>query len=245
VAYTFSKALGVLGLTQQFGSLDSFDRRGRLYGPLPYDRTHVLRIAYNLLLPDATRNRVLGQALNGWQVSGITSFESGAPFQVFSENFSGAIAMSGTSVDGDDLSGENAPIFITGTPDTSVQPFLVCDPRDGLAENQWANPNCFTAPTRGQNGHYQMPYLKRPGRQNHDLSVFKNFTWGNEHQKLQFRFSMYNFVNHPQWVFEDGDPGFALDFTDGELAQDSSENFGRPIKKRGKRILQFGLKFMF
>jgi hypothetical protein len=245
VAYTFSKALGVLGLTQQFGALDSFDRRGRLYGVLPYDRTHSLKIAYNLLLPDPVRNLVLGHIVNGWQVSGITSFESGMPFSMFSENFAGTIAMSGTMANGQPFGGEPGSIFVAGTPDTSVQPFLVCDPREGRAENQYANPECFTAPSPGQNGHYQLPYLKRPARQNHDLSVFKNFTWGKEHQKLQFRFSMYNFVNHPQWVFEDGDPGLSLDFEDGVLQQDSIENFGRPIKKRGKRIIQFGIKFIF
>jgi hypothetical protein len=245
-AYTFSKALGTLGLTQQFGGLDSFDLRGRLYGVLPYDRTHSLRIAYNVLLPDATRNRILRQALNGWQVSGITSFESGSPFQIVSENFAGTINMIGTSVDGDELSGENAAMFIAGTPDTTVQAALSCDPRDGLGKDQWANPNCFAAPSRGNNGTYQLPYLKRPYRQNHDLSIFKNFKWGSkESQTLQFRFSMYNFVNHPTWVFEQGDPGLVLNFDQGVLQQDSIEEFGRPIKKRGKRMMQFGLKFSF
>ena len=246
VAYTFSKALGTLGLTQQFGGLDSFDLRGRLYGVLPYDRTHSLRIAFNVMLPNPTRNRILRHPLNGWQVSGITSFESGSPFQIVSENFAGTILMNGTSADGDDLGGENAALFIAGTPDTTVEPALTCDPREGLDKNQWANPNCFAAPSRGQNGTYQLPYLKRPARQNHDLSLFKNFQWGSkEHQKLQFRFSMYNFVNHPLWVFEQGDPGLVLNFDQGALQQDSIENFGRPIKKRGKRIMQFGFKFFF
>jgi len=245
VAYTFSKALGVLGMTQQFGGLDSFDRRGRLYGVLPYDRTHLLRIAYNFLLPDATRNAALGHLLNGWQISGITSFESGMPFNMYSENYAGSVSVNGTSVDGDAFGGDVGPIFLVGTPDTSVQPYLVCDPREGLAANQYANPNCFTAPSRGRNGHYQLPYLKRPARQNHDLSIFKNFSLGREDRKLQFRASMYNFLNHPLWVFEEADPGFQLYFEDGVLTQDSIDNFGIPIKKRGKRILQFMVKFMF
>jgi hypothetical protein len=36
-----------------------------------------------------------------------------------------------------------------------------------------------------------------------------------------------------------------LNFDNGVLDQDSIQNFGRPIKKRGKRVMQFALKFMF
>ena len=242
-AYTFSKALGIAGATQ-VGGVDPFDMRGRSYGPLDYDRTHRLSFAYNLLLPNAVRNPFLGQVLNGWQVSGITQFQSGSPLQQFG-HFAGTFQINGTMANGQPMGGDLGAIFVAGTPDTSLQPLLTCDPRNGRDQDQYANPNCFASPSPGQNGNYQFPYLRRPAFQNHDLSLFKNFPLGKENRKLQFRFSMFNFVNHPLWVFEEGDPGYALNFDNGALTPDSIENFGRPIKKRGRRLIQLGLRFSF
>jgi len=136
---------------------------------------------------------------------------------------------------------------ITGTPDSAARPVLICDPRTGLVDGQYANPNCFSAPTPGNNGSYQLPYLHQPGFQNHDLSVFKNFSLSstNEALKLQFRLSMFNFLNHPLPFFQGGAPGLAMNFENGVPDQSTLEKFGRPDLKRGRRLLQFALKFSF
>ncbi len=240
VAYTFGKTLGIGGNYKGYGGqVDPFDRRRRSYGPLDYDRTHSLSIAYNISLPGPTGNLLAKQIVNGWQVSGISGFQSGGPFQQREHQMS----ISGTMENGDPIS----EINVAGTPDIGVHAFLTCDPRRGLAANQFANPNCFAAPAPGRNGMFQMPYTKEPASVNHDISLFKNFPLSRQHeaQKLQFRFSMFNFVNHPVWFFQTGDPGLALNYTNGVLDQSSAQNFGRPIRKTGKRIMEFGLKFMF
>jgi hypothetical protein len=235
-AYTWAKTLGVGGdFYGDVSAVDHFDRRGRSYGPLPYDRSHSLSVAYNIFLPDPTRTRVLKEILNGWQVSGISQWQSGAPLLLGNDNIGGTMAT------GEPI----GPIQVAGTSDILVRPFLTCDPRAGLGDGQYANPNCFTAPQPGQNGHFQLPYMHHPAFQNHDLSVFKNFPLGSEDRKLQFRFSMYNFLNHPLPFFEGGGPGTALNFEDGVLDQDSTENFGRPTLKRGRRLMQFAIKFFF
>ncbi len=92
---------------------------------------------------------------------------------------------------------------------------------------------------------YQIPYMKRPAFMTHDLSVFKNFAISstNEDRKLQFRFSMYNFPNHPIGSMESTD--LQLNFNQGKLTDDTLKNFGRASRKDGKRIMQFALKFMF
>ena len=89
--------------------------------------------------------------------------------------------------------------------------------------------------------------MKTPGFQNHDLSVFKNFALSstNEAMKLQFRLSMFNFVNHPVPFFQGGGPGLAMNFDQGVPDQNTLENFGRPNLKRGRRLLQLALKFTF
>lgn len=230
-AYTFSKALGVGGATYGTAS-DSFDHKRRSYGILPYDRTHGLSIAYNVLLPGSFRSAVGNAVLNGWQLSGISQWQSGAPLAGF--QFSGTMA-GGTQI---------SNILVNGTPDIAARPWLTCDPRDGLADGQYANAACFVAPLPGRNGVYRMPYMKTPAFQNHDLSVFKNFKV-KETRNLQFRWSMYNFVNHPLPFFAGGDPGLAINFVNGVPNQQSLAKFGHTSLKRGRRLMQFALKFSF
>jgi hypothetical protein len=82
-AYTFSKALGVLA--GDGGGTDALDVRNRNFGVLSYDRTHNLVVNYNWNMPRLIKrggNRLLGGALNGWQLSGISSYQSGAPIRL-------------------------------------------------------------------------------------------------------------------------------------------------------------------
>src|SRR5262249_11031420 len=51
------------------------------HGPSDYDRTHRFTIAYIWDVPGPARG-ILKRALGGWAVSGITSFQSGAPFSL-------------------------------------------------------------------------------------------------------------------------------------------------------------------
>jgi hypothetical protein len=230
-SYTFSKALGVGG--DSFGTYsDSFDRRGRSYGPLPYDRTHGFSVAYNYMIPGTYGNPFLKGALAGWQLSGISQLQSGAPLTKFT--------YTGTLADGQNFDAK----IIVGTTDTSARPVLVCDPRSNLKEGQYANPACFAAPTVGHNGSYILPYMKTPMFQNHDVSVFKNFEFS-ESKKLQFRYSMYNFLNHPLSYFEGNDPGLAMNFVNGKPDANSLKKFGIPTLKRGHRLMQFALKYYF
>jgi hypothetical protein len=145
-------------------------------------------------------NKLLAGVVNGWQISGITQFQSGVPLQAQnSSNFglggtfpAGSELPNGVSVAGQGLS--NA--LITGSPDINMQPILTCDPSKNLAKNQYINGNCFALPTVGHNGSFIMPYIKGPAFFDSDLSLFKNFQIS-ESKKVQFRFSAYNFLNHP------------------------------------------------
>ena len=56
-------------------------------------------------------------------------------------------------------------------------------------------------PGIGDRGPYDRFYLRNPGFNNHDLSVFKNFPLpgGNASRYLQFRLEMFNVFNHTQF----------------------------------------------
>jgi hypothetical protein len=77
-----------------------------------------------------------------------------------------------------------------------IQPVVTCDPRKH-ASGAYFNPNCFAPPqSLGQQGTLNMPYMRGPAYFDSDLGLYKNFQIS-ERQKLQFRVSATNWLNHP------------------------------------------------
>lgn len=248
VNYTFSKAMGIRGENGTSGVGDPINIRND-YGVLPNDRTNIFNAAYVYQEGNVYHgNKLLGGAVNGWQVSGITQVQSGSPLQaVNSSNFGmggtflpGATLPNGVSVAGVGLSNE----LVTGSNNINMQPVLLCDPRQGLAKNQFINGSCFGVPSPGQNGAFVFPYLKGPTFFNSDLSLFKNFQIS-ESKKIQFRFSAYNFLNHPLTSFNPagGDGNLTLGFN--AAGKVSNSTFGYADFLNGNRSIQLVLKFFF
>jgi hypothetical protein len=246
--YTFSKALGIRG--ENGSAIGDPTSLANNYGVLPNDRTHLFNAAYVYNEGNQFHvNKFLSGAINGWQLSGITQFQSGSPLQAsISNNFGltgnlppGATLPNGVSVAGVGVTSD----LITGSPEISAQPILTCDPRDGLAKNQFINGNCFAMPTPGHNGSFIMPYIKGPAFFNSDLSMFKNFQMG-ETKKLQFRISAYNFLNHPLTSFNPagGDGNLTLT-TNPNGKGAASPPFGYADYLNGNRTIQLALKFFF
>ena len=81
--YTFGKALGTVATNESDGAAwaDPIDTRNRSWGVLPFDRTHVFNMSYNWSVPDIARgnwkNTVTNGIFNDWQISGITTIQSG------------------------------------------------------------------------------------------------------------------------------------------------------------------------
>jgi hypothetical protein len=100
------------------------------------------------------------------------------------------------------------------------------------------------------NGPIVLPEIFGPWFFNSDLSMFKNFQMS-ESKKLQFRFSAYNFLNHPIWSFTGtgvGSNSTYLDFapsTSGGLPVNTNAAFGYAPIKLGNRIVQLAVKFYF
>ena len=61
------------------------------YGNAGYDRTHVFALSYVYNLPNliASVRSGAGRVLDGWRISGVTTYESGQPYSVY--DFSGAV----------------------------------------------------------------------------------------------------------------------------------------------------------
>jgi len=219
--YTFSKVLGTRDGQTDNGAgngrgVDPFNLKAN-YGPLAYDHTHIINLSYVWNLPKFVHgSKILGGAVNGWQLSGWTTYQSGAPIQPntggnLNAGFAGGLTV--PTAGAPDLP-DNSILLPNGLKSNNVNagtwygtdqngggyvtmvPKLVCDPTKHLHSGQYFNPNCFTTPGFGELGTLQMPYMRYPAYFNSDLAVFKNFQI-NERQKLQFRLSATNWLNHP------------------------------------------------
>lgn len=244
--FTWSKSLGIRGENgATTGDPTTLDH---LYGTLPNNRPYIFNAAYVYELPNfAKSNKLLIGLANHWQISGITQIQSGTDIQAsISSNLNfqtyykaGSTYKGYTFPDGTtSMSNTNS----LGTPDIGLMPRVICNPTSNLKEHQYINGACFAPPAPGQQGDYVFPYMHGPAFFNSDLSMFKNFTWS-ENRKIQFRFSAYNFLNHPLWSFTgNSDPAFNLQWNQSGVL---NPGFGYATTKYGHRIVQLALKFYF
>ncbi len=169
-AYTWSKAItdaSGFGETPQ----NSYDLRAER-GLAAFDRPHVLVFNYIYDLPFFRSQRgFLGESLGGWELSGITQFQSGQPIN---------IGLTGGTVG------------LASRPD--VVPGI--DPTSGAqTAASWFNQEAFTAPPFGFFGNAGRNLIRGPGIQTWDLSLFKTFKFG-EHVNYQLRGDAFNAFNH-------------------------------------------------
>jgi hypothetical protein len=279
--YTFAKALGTVATNESDGAAwaDPIDTRNRSWGVLPFDRTHVFNLSYNWSVPKLARggfsNAVTNGIFNGWQISGITTVQSGTPIRL---RFTGAIAQATQAIawyGSDAFNGTNA-----GASLGAITPVYLGNPQvGGTAVGAKAyDLSKLAIPTFPNTGPSQPPfYIRTPGRSNFDISFFKNFNI-TEEKKIQFRTGLFNIFNqaYPTQINvtstnpNDSDIYLALDTEcdpdnmvrrptgDGSnvasicdpskgfrFTQNTINNFGKIQNKRGRRIVEFALKFYF
>jgi hypothetical protein len=258
VNYVYSKALGIFGVTNQLS------QGHQNYGAMPFDRRHVFNAAYSVLLPSPIHdNKAFSGIVNGWQLSGITSFQSGVNLTANSNGTKGDFNVGG-NICSNNCAGNPGTLYandgfanstinaqsINGTDQIPLMPIVTCDPRSGLGHNQYINGNCFALPTTpGTNGQLILPEVFGPWYWTSDLALFKNFQMG-ESKKLQFRVEAFNFMNHPEWSFSNSGLGsgalnlnWAPNGTGG--ANMTNTTFGTPQIKVGNRIVELAIKYYF
>jgi hypothetical protein len=217
LTYTFSKALGTTSVNESDGDavVDPLDTRGRSYGILPYDRTHILNLSYNYLFPDlargSLRNWFTKGAFNGWQLSGITTYQSGRPIHV---KFTGAITGNSvlfSSFGNNAIAGGNSPTA------SGIAPVILRNPVTNSTNlnGTYIDPSAFGIPAFGTSGPFQPPfYIRSPSTNNFDMTLFKNFNF-TETKKLQFRLGVFNVFNS---AFANPDLGDIGSLNGGSLA---------------------------
>ena len=167
INYTFSKALGIEGADGTGEPANPFNIYDN-YGPENFDRRNIFNASYTFEVGSPVHNKLVGAVANGWEVSGITNYQSGPNITTITSN--PGFALSGNIgqqylADGVTLNPNyisiNSTVYL-GTPDVSLQPTIHCDPGAGLAKHQFINGDCFGTPNLLQNGPYRYPYLAGP-----------------------------------------------------------------------------------
>ncbi len=186
-----------------------------------FDARQRVVLSYLWQLPIPQYQGAKGKILNGWAVSGITSFQSGFPIRIQSSNDSELM--------------NSFDFELPGKPDL-VGPFHTQDPR--THGNYYFDPSAFALPEQTDTstplqllGNSPRTICCGPGINNFDLSVQKITSIG-ESKRLEFRAELFNMFNHTQFLNPDGN------ISDGT-------DFGTVKHTREPRQMQFALKFSF
>jgi hypothetical protein len=145
------------------------------------DRLHILTANYIYELPffRNAKGGFLKHALGGWQLSGITTLQSGPPVPRI-------------------LAGTNA-----GRRGNRAN--QVADPFADLPQGlYWFNPRAFAPPADGSFGSSGRALFRLPGRHQWDLALSKNW-YPSARTRLQFRADFINAFNHTQFTTVDAD----------------------------------------
>jgi hypothetical protein len=171
LSYTFSKTISDINTP--------FNSNAYVKALDDQDRPHVLNVNYIYELPLFRGQRGWkGNALGGWQISGVTFFRSGSLFSV---------------TDGPDVAGVGPGAAQTWDVVGGQSLYVSGETGVGLP---WFNKAAFARPRTGTFGNAGYNTIRGPQFVNWDAALFKKFTM-TERVRSEFRFEVFNFPNHP------------------------------------------------
>jgi hypothetical protein len=197
---------------------------------------------------------IWGTLIGGWQLSGITTFQTGTPFSVVNGGGSNGTGAADNAGVGDGL-GVGSYADIAGN--AHSQKPNVAAGGDNVGP-LLLNPSAFTAPRGLTFGDSGRNYLNNPSRTNFNASLFKHFKPFGEGQDLEFRAEAYNVFNHTQFrIYDPTHPGNTGNnvvncygsqtefYSAGASSCLVGNSFLHPVDAHDPRILQFGMKLAF
>jgi len=175
----------------------------RNYGPCDYDIRHNLNAQYVYELPIKVRGRLLGHAVNGWQMSGTVFWHSGVPFTVLSTPYSS---------NGNGIVQAGGPRFASLVPGL---PLYEHQPISGVTQAgtiQWLNPDAFVSavdPSSGACNGGDSPGTCQFGNLGRNALRGPDFFWSDfyltkwfpltERTKLRLEAQFFNVFNRPNF----------------------------------------------
>ena len=234
-AYTWSKTLDDSVNTKGFSAIftggnysgDIYDRPSA-WGPSEYDRRHRFIVNYVYEFPSFSSGiGFTGKLLTGWQISGVTTFQSGTSLSILDANRAGSIfglaPRNARATLGPGFT--HADIATSGSVDERLDAFF--------------NAAAFSDPPIIGDG-FGMGTLGRgvirgPDQRNFDFSLSKKTTVGglSEDAHIEFRAEFFNIFNTPQFADPANDFGVTANF--GKITATAVT----------PRLIQFALKYTF
>ena len=217
VNYTYSKTIDTIG-----GGTPQDSYRPKLEVALSdIHREQILNFNYIYTVPFFTKSRtaLVRNVLGGWEVSGVTSFQSGGPVNITAP------------VDSARIGASSSRASVIGDPVVS---------RSDRTPARWFEGKAFLNPTlmpAGRFGDGGRNNMLGPGFQNWDISLLKNFEL-QEQTRLQFRAESFNIFNHPNFTGINTTVRF-------DAAGNPTSGFGAVNNAGPGRVLSFGLKLLF
>jgi len=226
-ASSFENALNPINFSATRG-LSLFDARNRFV------------LSYYWEFPVPRYEGVKGKFLDGWASSGIATFQAGFPIRI----------TTGNSVESVDNELFTSSDFEPAGEPNLLKPFTTEDPRKN--NGYFFNPalfdntlvagaggaQCTTAPVVdptgvpcGTIGTAPRTVCCGPGINDFDLSLLKTTPLG-ERVRMEFRAEFFNAFNHTQFIGVQGDISQGV-------------QFGKVLRARDPRDIQFALKFIF
>jgi len=226
-AYTYSKSQDD-GSAKNSNIPNTYDAHN-LWGDSDFDVRHVMAINYIYELP-LLRNdsHLAGKLLGGWQLSGITQFQSGTPNSVATSNDYAGVGQDGSMSGGGQFWVMNGTPSVTGGVATNGQAKYWFTTTDSSGSPIWTKPatGTFNSEPAGFRN-----VIHNPGFVNWNAGLFKKFAI-TEKAGVQFRAEAYDLFNHPNLGSANFNP--------------TSSSFGKITSKTGDcRNLMLSLRLFF
>jgi hypothetical protein len=219
-AYTYSHAIDDSSDRSDFNLVNSYDIAANRASS-NYDLRHNFSVSYVYALPFFKHEGLARALLGGWQISGITTAQTGLPFTV----------TNGTTFT------DNAGVannVVSNNVGSGSRPDLAGDPHSSVSSSGdpllFYNPAAYAIPVGLTFGNVGRNTLNEPSRLNFDVGIFKRFQF-TEKTGLDFRWENFNFFNHTQFNGIDNTLGSST-FLEANTAHFS-------------RKMQFGLRLYF
>jgi Carboxypeptidase regulatory-like domain len=188
------------------------------FGPSAFDHRNALFVnfVYDLPFMKHSDNKMAKSLIGGWEISGIVTAESGAPLNI-------------------GLNGNSISSII---PQTANRPNQTGTGSDPHTVNEWFDTSIYSTPAPGTWGNTPRNSVWGPGRDNWNISIFKNFLLSESRgSNLQFRAEFFNVWNHTQFLGDTLNGGISTNY--------GASNFGAVTSAADPRILQLALKLYF
>jgi hypothetical protein len=250
-------------------------------GNSAYDRRHRFVFSEIWGLPTPTSSAAAKHILGGWNINGIGTVQSGQPFSPLNAVLNDACA----DANGDGIISNDRPdIGNLSQPLSSVALLKNCSsPSAGYNLYVYGSspPTSVTRSQAYSEAHFvQVPLGTSPGGSagrniltgpaiiDFDFALFKQFRWG-ETKALEFRWEVYNALNHPNPAYLVGNvfaagaqptPGFAFspyssaagltgvipeNAIDATTTGNAHDFLSKGNMNTGNRTMQFGVHFTF